>query len=109
DAVARGGASQMCVPRQSLGTSNVPWRFLGLGLALRRVVLASGLGMVLFLVTPRVVPMVGDESAVQAARLQTGVGPLMDLNRTGRIRLSGEVVFEVEAQDAGGNPKVDLD
>src|SRR5262249_49322842 len=38
-----------------------------------------------------------------------GYADAMDLNRTGRLRQSDEVAFEVEARDAGDGPKTDLE
>jgi hypothetical protein len=40
---------------------------------------------------------------------EVGYSDAMDLNRTGRLRPSDEVAFEVEARDAGDGPKTDLD
>jgi hypothetical protein len=87
----------------------VPWRGFGIWQAVRRCLLIATLAFVFFSLTPRasVYPWdMGGRSNV----FQSGLGePVVDLNRTGTVRLSENVAFEVQAKDAQGLPKLDLD
>lgn len=85
----------------------VPWPMLGLRLTARRALLMAVTGLFLFLVTPRLVstPWPPNPFRIQTGLAETGI----DLNRTGTIQLNTEVAFEVEARDAQGKPKLDLD
>lgn len=79
--------------------------------ALRWSALISAGGVIVFLATPRPqdskweLPMVmrGKE------RLETGLSQDVDLNRTGTLKPDEVLAFSVEAKDAQGEPKLDLD
>jgi hypothetical protein len=69
----------------------------------------GGVALGLFLLTP---PLTSGHwnpyTLNHAGPLSTGFTDTMDLNRTGHLRLSDEVAFEVEASRLEGQPKLDL-
>jgi transglutaminase-like putative cysteine protease len=88
----------------------LPWRRLGLGQSLRRLVLLTAVSVALYLITPRHALSLIDDGLFRRSQLQVGLGDtLIDLNRTGTIRTSSAVAFEVRAETADGAPKLDLD
>ena len=111
-AAARPNTTDLCLtasPFPADGDPVVPWRILGLGQAAGRAVLVAAAALVLFLLTPRLGTTHWDGSLLDLPQLQTlAVDPGMDINRTGTVRLSKTVAFEVSAEDARGEPKLDL-
>jgi protein-glutamine gamma-glutamyltransferase len=88
----------------------LPWRFWGLGWAVRRTAGLGFLALVIFLLTPRFGNMQWSIlNPGTNSQLQTGYpnSPL-DLNLTGQLRVSEEVALEVYAEDSRGKPKVNL-
>src|SRR5262249_3024386 len=70
-------------------------------------------GLLLFLLLPRASSRAEFNpfslfTGVRAPPPQTGFAEQMDLNRTGLIEVDDEVVLEVRAEDAAGNPRLDL-
>lgn len=104
------GASGGVDSRRSGGTvAVVPWRALGWGQATARTMLVTTAALGLFLFTPRLGNTRWEGMLLELPQMQTlAVDPGMDLNRTGTVRLSKAVAFEVKAEDAHGNPKLDL-
>jgi hypothetical protein len=72
----------------------------------------AGVGFVLFLCTPRTAQTQWSPLSLQptgkGGTLQTGIGDGVDLNRTGRLEVTNEVVCELTAENADGSPKTDL-
>jgi transglutaminase-like putative cysteine protease len=71
----------------------------------------AGVAVGLFLLLPRTSQQLNlflYFSASAAPRSQTGFSALMDLNRTGLVEVDEELAFTVQAEDAAGNPKLDL-
>lgn len=78
--------------------------------ALRRCVVIAGLAFILFVLTPRSITSPLDGVPPRGGMLQTGLGdPVVDLHRTGTIRLNPTVAFDILAENAKGEPKTDLD
>jgi transglutaminase-like putative cysteine protease len=86
--------------------------FAYLTTAARWGAVAAGVAVLVFLLVPR-------QSQQQfhlflyfsnsgAQRAQVGFSELMDLNRTGLVEVDDELAFSVQAEDAAGNPKLDL-
>lgn len=87
----------------------VPWRYLGLVQTARRFALVVGVAAVLFVLTPRHLGLGWEENLIRSMQLQSGLGDsTLDLNRTGSLRLSQEIAFEVKAEAADGQAKLDL-
>ena len=86
----------------------VPWRWLGVPLAARWLLVVAALSFLLFLVTPRSDSARWDPekltTGAPARTGRTGVEFGMDLNRVGRIELSTETAFHVSATDAAQQP-----
>jgi hypothetical protein len=96
-----------------LGPLRVPWRWIGLARATRWAVAAAALGLVLFLLAPRQADTIWDASILTSSSvgpIEVGAGADMDLNRTGTVRMSEDVAFEVQVTDKenGGRPKLNL-
>jgi hypothetical protein len=93
-----------------LSTATTPWRAWGLWLVGRWSLVVLGFGLLIFLLIPRPSELTWDPFpfAGISGKLQTGVEPGMDLNRTGLIEVSDELAFEVSASE-NGRPKLDLD
>ncbi len=73
-------------------------------------VLIVGIGVPLFLVTPRPGNSRWELPYAARGRMETGLSSSeTDLNRTGTLDLNEEIAFEVYAEDRSGNPKTDLD
>jgi hypothetical protein len=91
----------------------VPWRWQGLprlGWWFTAVLACS---LVLALVTPRLSPSQWNAFELMgrgrnAARMETGIPEVIDLNRTGQVEVNDDVVLEVRAEDREGNPMVSL-
>src|SRR5262249_2075913 len=89
----------------------LPWRSWGLWWILRRTLVVVGLGLLLFLLTPRF----GNQNwnllnpAQTRGQMETGYSPTMDLNQTGEVKVSDEEAFQVKVEKADGQPKLDLD
>ncbi|MBL8796705.1 MAG: transglutaminase domain-containing protein [Planctomycetia bacterium] len=97
------------VPQPSSPAPPVPWRYAGLGQAVRRCLLACAMAALLFVVTPRHLGLGWEENLLRSSQMQSGLGDsTLDLNRTGSLRLSQEVAFEVDADLPDGQPKLDL-
>ena len=91
-------------------THRVPWRYLGLGRVARWTAPVVVLGLVLFLIAPRQDNFQWEpKQLTRAAKgiLKTGFDSGMNLNRVGRIELSEDPAFEVQAMSSHG-PKIDL-
>jgi len=87
----------------------MPWPYLGLAQTALRYLLIGGIAAVLFVLTPRHLGLGWEENVIRSMQLQSGLGDsTLDLNRTGSLRLSPEIAFEVKAEDADGLPKLDL-
>ncbi|MBY0526108.1 MAG: DUF3488 and transglutaminase-like domain-containing protein [Gemmataceae bacterium] len=87
----------------------VPWGWLGTAQAARRCLLIVGLAFALFILTPRAGTMQWDGVSPRNNQYSMGMGDaVIDLNRTGTVRLNSSVAFEVAAEDAKGNAKLDL-
>ena len=89
----------------------LPWTRLGLGRVLRWTAGVVVFGLVLFFIAPRQPNMQWAPKLLTnaiKATARTGVDEGMDLNRMGKIELSDEPAFEVQAMDVNG-PKTDLD
>jgi transglutaminase-like putative cysteine protease len=91
----------------------VPWRLLGVGKACLWALTAGILGLVLFLLAPRQIDTVWDADRLMSSQNQTievGFTADMDLNRTGTVKLSEAIAFEVTVtdQERGGRPRLDL-
>jgi hypothetical protein len=88
----------------------LPWRGWGLGLTFRRTFLVIGLGLVLFLLTPRFGnrPWNIMNPALPRAQMETGYSPAIDLNNAGEVKVSEEEAFRVSVEEADGKPKPDL-
>jgi len=85
----------------------LPWRAGGFFRACRRTLAMLAIALVLFFLTPRIVSPQADLLKMQ--QIQSGMSDSgIDLNRTGMIRLNTAVAFEVQAADAAGRPKGDL-
>ena len=93
-------------------TLALPWRHLGLARGAGWTCLVVVLGLALFLVAPRQDNFQWEPKQLTSAAknvMRTGSGEAgMDLNRVGKIELSEEPAFEVQAIDVRG-PKLDLD
>ena len=92
------------------GLAPPPWRVLGLGRVARWAGVMVPLGLLLFLVAPRQDNFQWEPKQLTRAMkgtMRTGFDSGMDLNRVGKIEMSDEPAFEVEARDAHG-PKLDL-
>lgn len=88
----------------------LPFRWLGLLLAVRRAAGILAVVLVVYLVTPRHAVSFWEENLFRSASLQSGLGDsVIDLNRTGMIHTSQAVAFVVKAEAADGKPKLDLD
>lgn len=99
---------QSAPAQQTVGP--ISWRGLGFAQALRRCVVIAGLAFVLFVLTPRSITSPLDGVPPRGSVLQTGLGdPVVDLHRTGTIRLNPTVAFDVLAENAQGAAKTDLD
>lgn len=91
------------------GRGSVPWRVAGLWQSGRRCMLAAVAAFVLFLLTPRLGITRWEGLLLDLPQVRTAaVDPGMNLFRTGTVRLSKTVAFEVSAADDQGNPKLDL-
>jgi transglutaminase-like putative cysteine protease len=87
----------------------MPWPYLGLAQTALRYLLVGGIAAVLFVLTPRHLGLGWEENVIRSMQLQSGLGDsTLDLNRTGSLRLSQEIAFEVKAEDANGLPKLNL-
>jgi protein-glutamine gamma-glutamyltransferase len=111
---AAGSASAATVPLfvapGTEGLAPPPWRVLGLGRVARWAGVMVPLGLILFLVAPRQDNFQWEPKQLTRAMkgiMRTGFDSGMDLNRVGKIEMSDEPAFEVEARDAQG-PKLDL-
>lgn len=98
---------------QRPAAGRVPWRYLGLGRAAAWLAVAAAAAVLLAVVTPRLGQAHWDAwsllgKAHNDGPAQTGYAPGIDLNRTGQVAVNDEVVFEVTAADAQGQPKLDL-
>jgi protein-glutamine gamma-glutamyltransferase len=88
----------------------LPWRWLGLLLAVRRAAVILAVVVLFYLLTPRHAVSSWEENLFRSASLQSGLGDsVIDLNRTGTIHTSKAIAFVVKAETADGNPKLDLD
>src|SRR5262249_22700331 len=97
-------------PTISVADGSLPWRWLGLPQAGRRAFLLLAVVTAFYLLTPRHTASSWEENLFRSGALQVGLGDtLIDINRTGTIRTSGAVAFEIKAEDATGQPKLDLD
>lgn len=88
----------------------LPWRHLGLGRVARWSALVVVCGLALFLVAPRHDNSQWEPKQLASAAkgiIKTGFEGGMDLNRTGKIEVSDDPAFEVQAMDKNG-PKRDL-
>jgi len=84
-------------------------RWPGLGQALARTALIAAVAVALYLVTPRHAVTAWEESLFHN-QMQTGLGDaLIDLNRSGAVRTSAALAFQVKVTDAAGQPKTDLE
>ncbi len=95
----------------ALGTPLVPWRYFGLGAVTRWTVAVVVIGLVLFLLAPRQDNFQWEPKQLSSAAKGGSRGGFeggMDLNRMGKIELSSETAFEVNAMDVHG-PKLDLE
>lgn len=91
----------------------IPWRWAGVPPAFRWLCVALACGAVLSLATPRISPSPWSPLELlgrspPGGKAETGVPASMDLNRVGQVEVNDEVVIEIEATDAAGNPKLDL-
>ena len=81
----------------------------GVGVALRRSVLVTGLGLGWFLLMPRYSAtswsLLG---APSGGTMQTGYTPHIDLNYNGAVQPNDQIAFEVYAHDAEGRPYLRL-
>jgi hypothetical protein len=86
----------------------IPWRHLGIWVAVRRATAVAALGLVLFLLTPQH----GTTEAVSemlGSKGQTGfANAAMDLNETGRVEVDESEAFEVYVENNDGSPKTNL-
>lgn len=90
---------------------STPGRFLGLAIAAKLLVGAMAVGLVLFLLTPQHGDSRWDTLTLDrgpGAQSSTGFTEEIDLNQTGKLEVSHEVVMEVAATDANNQPKVNL-
>jgi hypothetical protein len=98
-------------PASRIGT-RVPWRWAGIPRAIGRLFIAFTCGLVLALITPRISPSPWNPVELLGASphgpAETGVPNSIDLNREGKVEMNDEIVIEIEARDAAGNPKPDL-
>ena len=84
-------------------------RWPGLGQAAWRGAPIAAAAVALYLLTPRHSVTAWEESLFRN-QLQTGLGDgNIDLNRSGSIRTSSAVAFQVQVNDPAGTPKTDLD
>src|SRR5262249_40141086 len=77
----------------------------------RWVALATGVALLVFLLLPRQPQQLNlfvFFSAGPPPKIQVGYSEQMDLNRTGLVEVDEEIAFTVQAEDAAGNPKLDL-
>jgi hypothetical protein len=93
--------------------ARVPWRLAGVPRAIRWVFIAVTCGLVLALLTPRISPSPWNPLELLGtpppnSRAETGVPSSIDLNREGTVEFNDEIVMEVEATDAVGNPMLHL-
>jgi protein-glutamine gamma-glutamyltransferase len=87
----------------------VPWLGFGTWQAARRCLLIAALAFVLFSLTPRAAVYPWDLPG-SGQMLASSLGePIVDLNRTGTVRLSKSVAFAVKAEDGQHQPKLNLD
>jgi protein-glutamine gamma-glutamyltransferase len=116
DATNLVGQENQGEKKVSLATNNwklttaLPWPYLGLLHAGYWMAAITAVGFLSFLLLPQR----GDADSITAilsgkASHQTGFSPSeMDLNQTGTIEIDDKPAFEVFAEDAEGNPKLDL-
>jgi protein-glutamine gamma-glutamyltransferase len=78
----------------------------------RWVAASAGIALLLFLLLPRTPQHQWNlflyYSGNVMGKAQTGFSEQMDLNRTGLVEVDEEAAFTVQAEDAAGNPKLDL-
>jgi len=97
-------------PTSAALAAPVPWLGSGIWQALCRCVVIAGLAFVFFSLTPRAALAPWDLPGARGNLLASSLGePVIDLNRTGTVRLSKTVAFEVKAEDARHQPKLDVD
>ncbi len=78
--------------------------------AWRWSVVISPIGLLLFLATPRPTDSKWELPMAMRGRIETGLADSnIDLNRTGTLEQDKELAFSVEAKDADGAAKLDLD
>jgi hypothetical protein len=87
----------------------VPWPRLGVWQVGRASVLMLGLAALAFLATPRYAVVQAETNKASLTQFHTGLADaVVDLRRSGTIRLNTAVAFEVAVTDAAGQPKNDL-
>ena len=87
----------------------VPWRRLGFWLAARNALLAVGVALVLFFVTPQYGTTDAVSFLTRPNQAQTGFANApIDLKTTGRLEVDESVAFEVYVENADGTPKSNL-
>jgi transglutaminase-like putative cysteine protease len=102
--------SDVTRPDKSGHYEPLPWRGWGLRGTVGRAVVVIGLGLVLFLLTPRF----GNRNwnllnpAQTRGQMEMGYSPTMDLTQTGEVKVSDEEAFQVKVENADGQPKLDL-
>jgi hypothetical protein len=103
------GSSDAARPDESGPYDRLPWRNWGLGWTVRRALVVIGLGLALFLLTPRFGNRNWNLLNPQTrGQMETGYSPAVDLNQTGEVRVSAEEAFQVKVENANGQPKLDL-
>jgi hypothetical protein len=93
--------------------ARVPWRWAGVPRAARWVFIALACSLIFAILTPRISPSPWNPLELLGAtqphsRAEIGVPSSIDLNREGTVEFNDEIVMEVEAKDAAGNPMLDL-
>jgi hypothetical protein len=93
--------------------AQVPWRWAGVPRAARWTSIALTCALVLAILTPRISPSPWNPlellgTTQRPSRAEIGVPSSIDLNREGTVEFNDEIVMEVEAKDAAGNPMLDL-
>ena len=97
-------------PPESRSSERPARRLYLLRVTSRWSIVVVGVGMLLFLITPRPADRKWELSMAGRPRMETGLPKgSLDLNKTGTLEVNHEIAFEVMAEDAEGTPKLDLD